>query len=190
MVLPQIQVPPERTRVFMENFYHFSCPTCNNKTDFYRYGKGPHGHQKYLCKKCRHQWAPVTPSKERNPNYPSCPVSGKATFLHHEREHYNIYLCCDKRCIHSLFLPKPTAVAAPSMSKLFGKTDFKRMRYPLHVILIPLSMFYLGKISFRNIALIMRTAMISHHHQQLVCQVPSPVSKYRFTTHSGAQFQL
>ena len=51
------------------------------------------------------------------------------------------------------------------MSKLFGKTDFKRMRYPVHVILMALSMFYLGKNSFRNIALILRTVMnvrVSH----------------------------
>lgn len=51
------------------------------------------------------------------------------------------------------------------MSKLFGKTDFKRMRYPVHVILTALSMFYLGKNSFRNIALILRTVMnvqVSH----------------------------
>lgn len=45
------------------------------------------------------------------------------------------------------------------MSKLFGKTDFKRMRYPVHVILMALTMFYLGKNSFRNIALILRTVM-------------------------------
>ena len=51
------------------------------------------------------------------------------------------------------------------MSKLFGKTDFKRMRYPVHVILMALTMFYLGKNSFRNIALILRTVMnvrVSH----------------------------
>jgi transposase-like protein len=42
------------------------------------------------------------------------------------------------------------------MSKLFGKTDFKRMRYPVNIILMALSMFYLGKNSFRNIALILR----------------------------------
>ena len=66
---------------------------------------------------------------------------------------------------HSFFVPKPTAISAPSMSKLFGKTDFKRMRYLVHVILTTLSMFYLGKNSFRNIALILRTVMnvqISH----------------------------
>ena len=52
-----------------------------------------------------------------------------------------------------------TKAYRPSISKLFGKTDFKRMRYPVHVILMALSMFYLGKNSFRNIALILRTVM-------------------------------
>lgn len=45
------------------------------------------------------------------------------------------------------------------MSKLLGKTDFKRMYYPVHVILMALTMFYLGKNSLRNIALILRNAM-------------------------------
>ena len=149
----------------MEKLYQICCPKCNNKTDFYRYGKDAHGHQKYLCKKCRHQWAPETPSKERNSNYPVCPVCGKAMYLHHSQEHYDHYTCCDKKCRHSVFAPKPTAIPAPSMSKLFGKTDFKRMRYPVHVILMALSMFYLGKNSFRNIALILRSVMnvqVSH----------------------------
>lgn len=55
-----------------------------------------------------------------------------------------------------MFVPKPTAISTPSMSKLFGKTDFKRMRYPLQTIIMALSMFYLEKNSFRNIALILR----------------------------------
>lgn len=42
------------------------------------------------------------------------------------------------------------------MSSLAGRVDFKRMRYPVHIIITALSMFYLGKNSFRNIALIMR----------------------------------
>ena len=70
-----------------------------------------------------------------------------------------------RKDVLGMFVPKPTAISAPSMSKLFGKTDFKRMRYPVHVILMALSMFYLGKNSFRNIALILRTVMnvrVSH----------------------------
>ena len=151
----------------MAKLYQISCPKCNNKTDFYRSGKDSHGHQKYRCKKCWYQWAPETPERvyTRTKSYPSCPICGKATFLHHDMEHYSDYRCCDKKCNHSMFVPKPTAISAPSMSQLFGKTDFKRMRYPVHVILTALSMFYLGKNSFRNIALILHTVMnvqVSH----------------------------
>ena len=63
------------------------------------------------------------------------------------------------------------------MSKLFGKTDFKRMRYPVHVILMALTMFYLGKNSFRNIALILRTVMniqVSHTTISNWCYPASP----------------
>jgi hypothetical protein len=56
-------------------------------------------------------------------------------------------------------VPKAAAVTAPSMSKLSGKTDFKRMRYPVHTILTALSMFYIGKNSFQNIALILQAVM-------------------------------
>jgi transposase-like protein len=51
------------------------------------------------------------------------------------------------------------------MSKLFGKTDFRRMRYHVFLIITALSMFYLGKNSFRNISLILQTAFnikVSH----------------------------
>jgi len=51
------------------------------------------------------------------------------------------------------------------MSTLFGKHDFKRMRYPVQLIITALSMFFLGKSSFRNISLILRTVFnikVSH----------------------------
>lgn len=150
----------------MAKLYQIHCPKCNNNHSFYRYGKDKSGFQKYLCRKCGHQFAPDAPAgkpgKPRKRQYPSCPVCGKATFLHHDMAHYSNYRCCDKRCNHSFFVPKPTAIAPPSASKLFGKTDFKRMRYPVHVILMALSMFYLGKNSFRNIAIILQTAMNIH----------------------------
>lgn len=52
-----------------------------------------------------------------------------------------------------------------SMSALFGKSDFKRMRHPVFLIITALTMFYLGKNSFRNISLILRIAFnvkVSH----------------------------
>lgn len=150
----------------MQKLYHFSCPKCNNNQKFYRYGKDSSGFQKYQCRNCRHQFAPDRMSvanegvgqtgRPRTRPYPSCSRCGKSTFLHHDYDFYTNYRCGDKKCNHSMFVPKPTAISAPSMSKLFGKTNFKRMRYPIHTIIMALSMFYLGKNSFRNIALILR----------------------------------
>ena len=160
-VFAEKQIPPRKEEVLMQKIIPASCPKCNNSQKLYRYGKDKFGNQKYQCRQCFHQFAPDTlnarvgePSSRK---YPSCPRCNKATFLHHDYDFYSNYRCCDKKCNHSLFVPKPTALSTPSMSKLFGKTDFKRMRYPAHVILMALSMFYLGKSSFRNIALILRT---------------------------------
>ena len=127
---------------------------------------------------------PMHPAgKHGNPRqqlYPSCPVCGKATFLHHDKEHYSNYRRCDKLCNHSFFVPKPTSIAPSSVSKLFGKTDFKRMRFPVHVILMALTLFYLGRNSFRNIALILRTVIniqVSHTTISNWCTNFAPCSK-------------
>ncbi len=95
-------------------------------------------------------------------DYPACPVCGKSSFLHHDYPHYSNYRCCDKKCSHSFFIWKSAEIADPSMSSLFGKCDFKRMRYPMHLIITALCMFYLGKNSFRNISLILRTVYNEH----------------------------
>ena len=148
--------------------YHIRCPRCNNNHSFYRYGKDSDGYQKYLCRNCHHQFVPDRPRSEGancRRKHPPCPVCGKASFLHHDYEHYSNYRCADKKCNHSFFVWKSAAVTAPSMSNLFGKHDFKRMRYPVQMIITALSMFYLGKNSFRNISLILKTAFnikVSH----------------------------
>lgn len=142
-----------------------SCPKCNNSHAFMKYGKDSSGHQKYLCKQCNHQFAPNHPAKHRKRKYPSCPRCGKDSFLHHDYVYYSNYHCCDKKCNHSFFVAKGAAVSEVSMSMLFGKTNFKRMRYPVFIILTALSMFYLGKNSFRNICLILQTSFnikVSH----------------------------
>ena len=166
MLSPQKPVPPKTRGVLNVKSIAFSCPKCNNSQNFYRYGKDLDGYQKYLCRCCNHQFAPEKPraqSDERK--YPSCPKCGKASFLHHDHQHYANYRCCDKHCNHSFFEVKGNVIADTSMSTLFGKTSFKRMRYPVFVIITALSMFYLGKSSFRNISLILRTAFnikVSH----------------------------
>lgn len=148
--------------------YQIRCPKCNNNHLFYRYGKDSDGYQKYLCRNCHHQFAPERPRAEGANcrwKYPSCPVCGKTSFLHHDYEHYSNYRCGDKKCNHSFFEWKSAAITAPSMFSLFGKHNFKRMRYPVQIIITALSMFYLGKNSFRNISLILKTAFnikVSH----------------------------
>jgi transposase-like protein/DNA-directed RNA polymerase subunit RPC12/RpoP len=140
----------------MKKLYHFSCPRCNNSSNFYFYGKDKSGFQKYQCRDCNRQFAPDNPSTKQKRDYPRCPVCGKASFLHHDYIHYSNYRCGDKKCYHSFFVPKPTNILSPSMSKLIGKTDFKRMRYPVSLIIQVLVMFYIGNSSFRKIALMLR----------------------------------
>ena len=155
-VFARKQIPPRKDEALMQKIVSIKCPKCNNNHSFYRYGKDKFGFQKYLCRNCKHQFAPDRPSYRPNKNYPRCPICGKATFLHHDYNFYSNFRCGDKKCNHSMFVPKTNAILPASMSKLVGKTDFKRMRYPLHIIITALSMFYLGKNSFRNIALILR----------------------------------
>lgn len=89
--------------------------------------------------------------------HPPCPVCGKASFLHNDYEHYSNYRCTDKYCNHSFFVWKSAAVTAPSMSTLFGKHNFKRMRYPVQIIITALSMFYFGiSVSYLKLPLISR----------------------------------
>ena len=79
--------------------YHIRCPKCNNNHSFYRYGKDSNGYQKYLCRNCHHQFAPERPRSEGancRRKHPPCPVCGKASFLHHDYEHYSNYAALTK----------------------------------------------------------------------------------------------
>jgi putative transposase len=143
----------------MQKSYQIRCPKCNNSSNFYRYGRDALGYQKYQCRNCFHQFAPKRPRSSRVRDihkYPSCPICGKASFLHHDYQHYSNLRCCDKSCNHSFFVMKPTAVAPTSGSSPSGKADFSGMRYPVHIIIAAIVMFFIGNNSFRKIALIMR----------------------------------
>jgi len=132
----------------------FRCPKCNFHL-LYKYGKDKYGNQKYQCRNCKHQFAPNHVSKSKVRKYPACPKCGKGSFLHHDYDDYSNYRCNDKKCNHSFFACKPTVKLPPSMSELVGKTDFKRLRHPVQLIISALTMFYIGKSSFRNIALML-----------------------------------
>ncbi len=48
----------------MQKIVPVKCLKCNNKESFYRYGKDKDGYQKYLCRKCNHQFAPDRPDSD------------------------------------------------------------------------------------------------------------------------------
>lgn len=121
---PQSQVPPRKERVLMEKLYHISCPKCNNNHSFYRYDKDKDRYQKYQCRKCKHQFAPDKPVTERERSYPSCPICGKSSFLHHDYEHYSNYPCCDKNAtIHFLYQNQQQSALRQCQSCLAKQTS-------------------------------------------------------------------
>ena len=162
MVSPQNTCTPERRRVLIAKLYQVSCPKCNNKTDFYRYGKDVHGHQKYQCKKCWHQFAVRYPGRQcpagRVNVHPRLPRCVRKRCIH--------YSITDKKCNHSVFVPKANHGHCPIHVQTVWKDGFQADAVSVvYVILMALTMFYQGKNSFRNIALILRTAMnvqVSH----------------------------
>ncbi len=160
------------------------CPRCNSHS-LYKYGKDKLGNQKYQCRTCKHQFAPDSPKKENPRKYPSCPICGKCAFLHHDYADYSNYRCSDKKCNHSFFQAKSTVKIPTSMSNIFGKNDFKRMRHSLHLVITALVMFYIGGSSFRKIALTLRilyNIKISHVTISDWCKKFAPIFHTKMLT--------
>ncbi|MGJ0906771.1 IS6 family transposase [Clostridium botulinum] len=126
------------------------CPKCHSN-NLYKFGKDNYGNQKYQCKECRRQFAP-TAQKRQLIGYPRCPLCGKGTFIHHNYSNYINYRCNDKKCNHSFFIAKPTAIAPSSNNTLYGKLNFKGMRFPIHIILMALDLYFLNESSTRRIS--------------------------------------
>ena len=101
-----------------------TCPRCYSH-NLFRFGKDKKGNQKYQCKECKRQFAPsATPRKRQLKNYPRCPVCNKGTFIHHNYSNYINYRCNDKKCNHSFFVAKPTAIEPSSNTTIQGKLNF------------------------------------------------------------------
>ena len=90
-----------------------------------------------------------------------------------------------KKCNHSFFQAKPTVKIPPSMSNIFGKNDFKRMRHSIHLVITALVMFYIGGTSFRKIALSLRllyNIKISHVTISDWCKKFAPIFHTKMIT--------
>lgn len=134
------------------------CPRCQS-SKIYKFGKDLLGHQKYQCKDCKRQFTTESLNSRSDSKYPKCPVCNKASFIHHDYKHYTNYRCGDKKCYHSFFVYKATSIDLPSCCNISGKTDFKRMRFNMNVILTALNLFFLNKSSSRDISLFL---LINH----------------------------
>ena len=153
-------------------------PRCNSKK-LYKYGKNKLGYQKYQCPICKHRFAPSNPNYVRQRKYPSCPICGKCSFFHYDYDDCSNYRCLGKKCNHSFFQIKPTVKLPLSMSKVLGKTDFKRMRHSLQLVVTTLTMFYIVGMSFRKIALTLRMSYnikVSHVTISDWCKILLPYS--------------
>lgn len=137
---------------------NLTCPRCFSKS-LYRFGKDEAGNQKFQCRNCKRQWAPASKNRMEDfkRKYPPCPRCGKASFLHHDYKLYSNFRCGDKKCYHSFFAVKLVEVP-PCSSKAIPLEQFtmKRMRYPFHVVLRALILYFIGNSTLRKVAEIFR----------------------------------
>lgn len=137
--------------IISNNSKNVKCPICHS-SDVYKFGKDPKtGHQKYQCKSCKHQGTFLDSVNNRPKKvYPKCPVCGSATYLHHDYKFYSNYSC--KKCNHSVFIIKPNCIDDVSSSNLLGKSNFKRLRFPLFIVVQALMLFYVCNSPARKIS--------------------------------------
>lgn len=140
------------------------CPKCQS-SKIYKFGKDPKtGNQKYQCQDCKYQSAFLDPVNFKpKKDYPSCPLCGSATYLHHDYKYYSNFTC--RKCYHSHFIIKPTCIDDSSSSTLIGKTNFKRLRFPVFIVMQVLMMFYVCNSPARKISRFLKLSFnvtISH----------------------------
>ena len=140
------------------------CPRCHSD-QLYKFGLDKQANQKYQCKKCRRQFAPDSISEPKVSKYPNCPKCGKATYLHHAYKHYNRYKCGNRKCNHIIIKYHNLNIDKSSSENLTGSLSMKGMRFPLHVILTALTLYFLNNTSTRAISqFLYTTASIKVSH--------------------------
>ena len=128
-----------------------SCPHCFSDS-IYRYGKDKHGHQKYICRKCNHQFT-LEPNQTRTSKkgYPKCPVCGRNTFAWHKYDSYIHFKCNSKKSGHSIKVPFENLNFFKKNFPNFCRASFKRFRFAPNIILYALVLYFENSCSFRQI---------------------------------------
>ena len=130
---------------------NIKCPRCNSDK-LYKFGMNKQAKQKYQCKQCKRQFAIGDGDGRPKLNNPKCPRCGKGTYLHHSYKHYNRYKCNNKKCNHIIVKHHTTNIDTASSELVSGSLSMKGMRFPLHVILTALTLYFLNNSSTRAIS--------------------------------------
>ena len=127
------------------------CPRCySNK--LYKFGFDKQDNQKYQCQDCKRQFTEKSNPYFKKSHYPVCPRCSHKTYLHHKYEHYNRFKCGNRQCNHILVKYHSININPTSNHLIDGSTSLKGMRYPLHVVLLALNLYFNNNSSTRNIA--------------------------------------
>lgn len=133
------------------NKTNIKCPRCYSD-QLYKFGLDKQANQKYQCKICKRQFAPDSVSTRPKRNYPRCPKCGKSTYLHHTYKHYNRFKCSDRKCNHIIVEHHNFNIDNSSSNKLIGASSMKGIRFPLHIIITALTLYFLNNSSTRAIS--------------------------------------
>lgn len=127
------------------------CPRCHSNK-LYKFGFDKQANQKYQCQNCNRQFVEGDGDGVQETKYPRCPKCNRATYLHHTYQHYNRYKCGNRKCNHIITQYHNFNIDLSSSELITGSTSMKGMRFPLHIILITLTLYYLNNTSTRAIS--------------------------------------
>lgn len=130
---------------------NIKCPRCYSDK-LYKFGLDKQANQKYQCRQCKRQFVEVDGNGLPKLNYPRCPMCGKGTYLHHSYKHYNRYKYNNKSCNHIVVKHHTLNIDEASSEAVTGSLLMKGMRFPLHVILTALTLYFLNNSSTRAIS--------------------------------------
>ena len=138
---------------------NIKCPRCHSEK-LYKFGLDKQANQKYQCQKCKRQFAPDSVSNPIISKYPRCPKCNKATYLHYEYKHCNRYKCSNRKCDHIVIKHHTCNIDLASEDKITVSLSMKGIRFPLHIILTALTLYFLNNSSTRSIS---QFLMLTHN---------------------------
>lgn len=132
------------------NITSVECPRCHSK-NLYKFGFDKQANQKYQCKECKRQFIIGSTASPRK-NYPKCPRCGAGMYLHHRHKHYCRFKCNNRKCNHTIVKYHSFNIEPASSEAVAGNVSLKGMRFPFHVVITALTLYFLNNSSTRSIS--------------------------------------